>query len=60
MFAVRAPTPVINVINDVNVGYFNLPGAIDDALDNMGASLLGMTVFTGGRRFQRVRVIARS
>lgn len=46
--AFTAPTPVTNGINDVNVGYFNLPGAIDDAFNNAGASLSGMTVFAGG------------
>ncbi len=46
--AFTAPTPVTNGIDDVNVGYFNLPGVIDDAFNNAGASLSGMTVFTGG------------
>jgi hypothetical protein len=47
--AFTAPTPVTNAINDVNVGYFNLPGVIDDSSNNAGASYSATTVFTGGR-----------
>ena len=44
-----APTPVTNGVDDVSVGYFNLPGAIDDAFNNASVSVAPGTVFTGGK-----------
>ena len=47
--AFSAPAPATDAVNDVNIGYFNLPGAIDDAFNNAGASISGTTVFSGGK-----------
>jgi hypothetical protein len=43
-----APTPITDVLADLSLGYFNLPGAIDDAFDSGGTSIAATTTFSGG------------